>query len=209
VSIYADNVFPWIMDKVMRSRRFSRERSLALRGAAGDVLEIGFGTGLNLPHYPDGVSSVTAIEPSKGMLQRARSRADNSHVPVLLVRENAEELPFEARRFDAVVSTWTLCTVPDARRALSEARRVLKPDGRLFFLEHGEAPNPRDRRIQNLMNPINTRISCGCNLNRDIKGLIEEAGFRIVELHRYLMPDTPTLMAFAAHLFRGEASPLP
>lgn len=195
------------MDKVMGSKRFFRERALALQGVSGEVLEIGFGTGLNLPHYPEAASSLTALEPSGGMLRRARPRAESSALPVLLVRDDAEALPFEDGRFDTVVSTWTLCTIADVRRALLEVKRVLRPGGRFLFMEHGRAPSERWRRIQDLINPLNKRLACGCNLNRDIPGLIAEAGFRIVELHRYVMPKTPSLLAFAAYTFRGAATP--
>lgn len=206
MSLYAERIFPWMMDKVMSRGHVAAERASALRGVEGDVLEIGFGTGLNFPHYPVSVSSVTGVDPSRGMLARARSRALASRLPITLMLNDAEELPFDERSFDAVVTTWTLCTIPDVERALTEVRRVLKPQGRLFFLEHGLAPNERDRRLQSLAAPLNRCVSLGCHLNRDITGLIAGAGFRIQELDRYVMPSTPRLLAFAAHLFRGWAA---
>lgn len=205
MGIYTERIFPWLMDKVMSSKRVSSERAYTLREVRGEVLEIGVGTGLNLPHYPESVQSLTAIDPSEGMLRRARRRTAASPLEVTLIKDDAEELPFRDHQFDAVVSTWTLCTIPNVRQALVEARRVLKPEGRFFFLEHGLATNSRDRRLQDLFNPLNRRVSCGCNLNRDIGCLVTEAGFRIVELHRYVMLETPSLLSFAAHLFRGSA----
>ncbi len=205
MGLYAERIFPWFMEKAMSSKRVSSERAQALREIRGDVLEIGVGTGLNFPHYPEGVLSLAAVDSSDGMLKRARRRAKAAPLQITLVKNDAEELPFKNHQFDAVVSTWTLCTIPNVRRALGEARRVLKPEGRFFFLEHGLATNSRDRRLQDLLSPLNRRVSCGCNLNRDIGSLVTEAGFRIVELHRYVMPETPSLLAFAAHLFRGTA----
>lgn len=204
--LYADRIFPWVMDKVMGRGHVAAERALVLGGVEGDVLEIGFGTGLNFPHYPASTKSVTGVDPSPGMLSRARSRADASRLPITLMRNSAEELPFEESSFDAVVTTWTLCTIPDVGRALAEARRVLKPQGRLFFLEHGLAPTQRDRRLQELFAPLNRCVSLGCHLNRDITSLITDAGFQIVQLERYVMPSAPRLLAFAAHLFRGSAT---
>lgn len=205
MGIYEERIFPWFMDKAMSFKRVSLERARALREVRGEVLEIGVGTGLNVPHYSMEVQSLTAIDRSEGMLRRARRRAEASPLKVTLMQDDAEKLPFQDHRFDAVVSTWTLCTIPDARRALAEAFRVLRPEGRFVFLEHGRADNLRDRRLQNLFNPLNRCLSCGCNFNRDIGGLIGEAGFRIVELHRFVMPKTPSLLAFTAHLYRGTA----
>ena len=205
MGVYAERIFPWIMDNFMKGEHVSAERSAALFRVEGDVLEVGVGTGLNLPHYPDGVRSLTAVDPSEGMLRIARPRAASFRLPVTLALQDAEALPFEDGRFDAVVSTWTLCTIPDAPRALGEVRRVLRPGGRFFFLEHGLADDARTCRLQELLNPLNRIVSCGCNLNRDIEGLVADSGLDIVELHRYLMPRVPRLFSFVAHLYRGIA----
>ncbi len=206
MGLYADRFFPWFMDKVMDRPHVALQRLAALEGLEGEVLEIGVGTGLNLAHYPEAVRSVTGLDPSEAMLRRARKKAEVSARRVRLVRDDAEALPFEDHRFDAVVSTWTLCTIHDAGQALLEVRRVLKPEGRFVFLEHGQASSDWDRRLQDWLNPLQRRLACGCNLNRDIPGLITGAGFRIVHLHRYVMPKTPKPLTFMAHLFRGLAT---
>jgi ubiquinone/menaquinone biosynthesis C-methylase UbiE len=187
----------------MRSRHVAAERRLALAGAAGEVLEIGFGTGLNLPFYPEGrVTALAALEPNPGMTRLAHRGIAEASFPVALVAERAEALPFDAGRFDCVVSTWTLCSIPAPQRALAEVARVLKPGGRFLFLEHGLAERPRVRRWQRRLTPLQRRIADGCHLDRDFGALVEASDLALDRLERYRLDSLPTL---ASQLYRGEA----
>ena len=143
MGIYSRLIFPRLCDWTMRSPSITRLRSEALSEVDGEILEIGFGTGLNLEHYPVHVRHLTAVDPGVGMTRIARRRIEGSHIDVDLRVQTAEELPFEDERFDCVVSTWTLCSIRDGRRAVAEIGRVLKPGGRFLFLEHGLSEEPR------------------------------------------------------------------
>ncbi len=202
--LYATHVFPRLMDWAMGTKRFQEQRKQALTPLYGTVLEIGFGTGLNLPHYPKKVTWVTAVEPEQALPNKVTRRSVTASMPVEIIRVTAETLPFEEGRFDCVLSTWTLCTIPDVLAALKEVRRVSKPDGIFVFLEHGRSDDPRIAKWQNLFNPVQRLLACGCNLNRPIDTLIEEAGFRISHLERFRMEGIPRI---AAAMFRGIASP--
>jgi ubiquinone/menaquinone biosynthesis C-methylase UbiE len=204
MSWYADHVFPHLMDWTMRTPRVRTERTAALLPASGHVLEIGFGTGLNLPCYPRAVTRLTALEPATLLESRVARRIANAAMPVELVRRGAETLPFENGRFDCVVSTFTLCTIADARAALCEIRRVLKPDGRFIFLEHGRSDDARTARWQDRLNPIQRVVGCGCNLNRRIDLLISAGGLGIRQLDRYLLQGVPRV---GGELYRGVAVP--
>ncbi len=149
--------------------------------AEGDVLEIGMGSGLNLPYYDTGkVRKVWGLEPSEGMRKLARKQLAGSKLEVKMIDLPGEEIPLDAGSVDTVLITYTLCTIPDAQRALRGMRRVLRPGGKLLFCEHGLAPDTAVRRWQDRMNPTWRRFSGGCNVNRDIPGLLESSGFRIV-----------------------------
>lgn len=203
MSLYADYLFPRLMDWAMRRPRLQQERRQALTPVYGRVLEIGFGTGLNLPHYPETVTWVTGIEPGTLLENRVAERSAAISVPVEVLRLKAEKLPFEARSFDSVVSTWTLCTIADPTAALREIRRVLKPGGRFVFLEHGRSDDPRVARWQDRLNPIQRRIACGCNLNRPIDRLIRESGLQIERLDRFVMEGVPRILG---EMYRGTAT---
>ncbi len=202
MGIYADTIFPWLMDWSMRGPHFQKERESALATAFGEVLEIGFGTGLNLPHYPGEVRSLTAVEPENMLVSRVDRRIATAPMPVRREILSAEGLPFEDGRFDCVVSTWTLCTIPDLNAALKEGGRVLKPGGRFIFLEHGRSDDERIARWQDRLNPIQNIFGCGCNLNRRIDECIREAGLKIVRLDRFRMPRVPRL---GGEMYRGVA----
>ncbi len=201
---YAQHIFPRLMDWVMRGTRFQHEREETLRQLHGSVLEIGFGTGLNLPHYPKAVTGVAAVEPFVLLPATVSQRSTEAPMPVEVVRVTAEHLPFGDGTFDCALSTWTLCTIPDVLAALREIRRVLKPDGVLVFLEHGRSDDARLARWQDLLNPLQRLVACGCNLNRPIDSLVTEAGFKITHLDRYTMPGVPRI---GAEMYRGTASP--
>ena len=188
----------------MGSRRFQEQRWEALIPLHGEVLEIGFGTGLNLAHYPSMVTSVIAIEPARMLPSKVARRIAAAPMPVELVQGSAERLPFDDHRFDCVVSTWTLCTIPDVMAALREVRRVLKPGGQYVFLEHGRSDSPRIAKWQDRLNPLQQKIGVGCNMNRPIDRLIMEAGFKLECLDRFQMPGIPRLVG---EMYRGTALP--
>ena len=165
------------------------------------MLEIGLGSGLNLPLYGRNVRSVIGLEPSPELLRLACRYA--AAVPIKLVKGSAEALPFEDRSVDTVVTTWTLCTISDAGRALAEARRVLQPGGTLLFVEHGRAPEPGVARWQDRLDPVWRRIAGGCHLNRQIDALVREAGFRIDRLQTSHLPGPRT----HTFLYEGRAAP--
>lgn len=161
-----------------------KQRGLALEGVSGDVLEIGVGTGANLPYYPEHVRSLTAVEPSAGMRARAERRAKETGLNLRLTQHSGEQLPFEDARFDAVVITLVLCTVKDVSTVLREALRVLRSGGKLHFLEHVASPDPRVRKWQDRLNGIWKVVGCGCNLNRDTERAIRSAGFAVDKVDR-------------------------
>jgi len=155
------------------------------------VVEIGFGTGANLEHYPSAVESITAIEPSEGMRDRASKNAPACRIPVELVAGTAENIPLPDHSLDTAVSTLTLCTVADPTRALTALRRVLRDDGQMILLEHGLSADPKIARWQRRLNPIQRIVACGCNLDRAIVPLVECSGFRFDEVRTFYAPKLP------------------
>lgn len=203
MGLYSKHIFPRVMDRVLGTRMISRERRAALNSARGEVLEIGFGTGLNLPHYPSAVTRLTVVDPNPMLANRVAKRVAQARVPVEEIRLDASgRLPFEDSSFDSVVTTFTLCSIDQVEQALREMRRVLRPDGGFLFLEHGRSSDPRVAKRQDFFNPLQKLIGCGCNMNRAIGDLVSGAGFRIVALDRYMMPDTPRIVG---ELYRGVA----
>lgn len=193
---------PRLQDLVMRQMNPMRAETIEV--AEGDVLEVGFGTALNLDLYGTGVRSLTGVDPMdvSAMPKVAeRMAAAPFRVEHRTLRADGG-LPFDAGRFDCVVTTWTLCSIPDANAALAEMRRVLKPGGRYVFIEHGRAPSARTARWQDRVNPAWRRLSDGCNINRRIDHLVENGGFELTKLDRFRARG-PGLMA---HMFRGIAT---
>ncbi|MBF0459596.1 MAG: class I SAM-dependent methyltransferase, partial [Nitrospirae bacterium] len=186
MSLYCEHVFPWFMEQMGKSsneivRNLRRD---TLSGLSGNVLEIGFGIGHNTPFYPPEVTSVTALEPSSGMIRRAKRFVSGASLPISFVKGHAEALPFEDSSFDAVVSTMTLCSVSGLNEALQEIYRLIRPGGAFHFLEHVAASNLIDRGFQNLLTPVTKTVFCGCHLNRDIESAIVCAGFHIKDIKR-------------------------
>jgi ubiquinone/menaquinone biosynthesis C-methylase UbiE len=187
VGLYTEHVLPRIVDVVLRTRDFDEIRARVCAGLRGDVVEIGFGSGLNVPHYPEGVTGVWAVEPSSVARRLAERRVAASPVPVRFAGLDGERLDLPDARFDCALSTMTLCTIPDVGAALRELRRVLVPGGRFHFAEHGHSPEPKVARRQRRFEPVQKRLAGGCHLTRDVPALVVDAGFDIAELDTFYM----------------------
>jgi SAM-dependent methyltransferase len=200
LGLYDRHILPHAIDLVMRAGQSDKDRAGTVGGARGEVLEIGIGSGLNLPFYTGEVTGVTGVDPSAGLLAKTRQRLGGLTFPVTLLEASAEELPFAAGHFDSAVCTWSLCSIPRADRALEELRRVLRPGGRLHFVEHGRSPEPGVQRWQTRLTPLWKPISGGCHLDRRIDVLVADAGFQLVSLEASYRG--PRLVSFT---YRGVA----
>ncbi|HEV2302984.1 MAG TPA: class I SAM-dependent methyltransferase, partial [Stellaceae bacterium] len=172
MGLYARFVVPALIELAMRQRQLEEYRRHIVPAAKGRVLEIGVGSGLNLPLYGQGVEIVLAIDPSRPLLQKAMRRAETARVPIDLREGSATEIPFEDASVDTVVMTWALCSIAEPARALGEMRRVLKPAGALLFVEHGLSPDPTVARRQKRLTPFWRPLAGGCHLDRKIDELI-------------------------------------
>ncbi len=203
MGIYSRYFVPPILDRIMRNELLEDDRRACVARAEGRVLEIGIGSGLNLSFYPDAVSAVVGIDPSVGLQARARKRATGLAFSVEHVEASAETMPLDDASVDTVVATWSLCSIPDPLAALGEARRVLRPAGRLLFVEHGESDEPGVARWQHRLNGVWRCISAGCNMNRKMDDLIARSGFTPESLDTGYI-EGPKLLSF---LYRGSARP--
>jgi ubiquinone/menaquinone biosynthesis C-methylase UbiE len=203
MGFYQDRIVPSLIQLAMRNRNLAPYRSRTVSEATGHVLEVGIGSGLNLPFYRESASHIVGLDPSPKLLAMAREAAHRSAMPLKLIEGTAEAIPIEDRSIDTVVTTWTLCSVPDVGRALREMRRVLRPGGRLLFVEHGRAPEAGVRWWQDRLTPMWKHLAGGCHLNRAIGQLIENAGFRIERLDSGYMRG-PKPMTF---MYEGAARP--
>ena len=203
MGFFSDVVVPRLCDFLLNKSLLARQRRALLAAAHGDVLEIGFGTGLNLPYYPQGVHKVSAVDPNPGMHRLAQKRIKKTRIEVDQHVVGGERLPFEDGRFDCAVSTFTLCSIEDVAQALREVYRVLKPGGKFLFLEHGLSPEPGVQKWQRRLNGLQVRLANGCHLDRDIKALVAAQPFASVEVEEFYLERTPRTHGY---LYRGVAT---
>jgi ubiquinone/menaquinone biosynthesis C-methylase UbiE len=202
LGLYHHCVFPYLLDAAMGSRVLAQPRRRTLARATGRILEIGFGTGRNLPYYPPSVSRIEAIDPDADLDRYSQPRIAASSIAVDFHHLDAQHLPFEDARFDTVVSTLTLCSIADVAHALGEVKRVLKSGGQLLFLEHGLSPEPAVARWQRRLNPLQNRLGGGCHLDRDAVALVREAGLQLGDAEQYYLRRVPR---FAGYVTEGIA----
>src|SRR5215470_12126966 len=203
MGFYQEQIVPLLINLAMRQKNLVAYRNRVVPAAEGRVLEIGIGSGFNLPFYSSNAQQVLGLDPSPKLLAMARRVSPPGSMPVELIEGSAEKIPLENATVDTVVTTWTLCSIPDADRALREMRRVLKPGGRLLFAEHGRSPEPNVVWWQDRLTPIWRCLGGGCHLNRAIRSLIENAGFQFDRYEADYMPG-PKPMAF---MYEGVALP--
>lgn len=182
MGFYDERVLPHLLNLAMSNRDLAAYRRRVVPAARGRVLEVGIGSGLNLPFYGSDVEAVIGLDPSSPLLAMAGRQASKAPSPVTMLRGSAEAIPLEDASVDTVLTTWTLCSIPDAHAALAEMRRVLKPAGELVFVEHGRAPDAAVARWQDRLTPLWRPIAGGCHLNRPIDALVTDAGFALADI---------------------------
>lgn len=202
MGFYSHVIFPRLCDLLLNRPFVATHRQRLLATAHGDVLEIGFGTGLNLPHYPAAVHTITAVDPNAGMHWLAQRRVRRSRIEVHQRVLNGERLPFEDNRFDCVVSTFTLCSIVNVGQALSEVYRVLRRGGRFLFLEHSLSPDPSVQKWQHRLNWLEMRIADGCRLDRSIRELVAAQPFRTLSVEVAYLVHMPKTHGY---IYRGIA----
>lgn len=198
MGLYDKYVLPKLIDSACGQKPMRELRQRYVPRASGEVLEIGIGSGLNLAHYTEAVTSITGLDPAAELTDKARARAEALGRPVSVLGVSGEEIPADDARFDAVVCTWTLCSIPNVYAALREMHRVLRPGGRLYFIEHGRAPEERVVKWQRRIEPLWKKIGGGCHLTRQADELIGDAGFVVRELDSGYEPG-PKFAAFMTH----------
>ena len=203
MGIYSNYIFPRLLDWALGSPEANEQRQLTLAGAQGNVLEIGFGTGLNLRYYPAAVTKLTALDSANFRPDVVQKRIAKVRYPVEQVQFDASgKLPFAEASFATVVTTWTLCSIANVDAALLEMKRVLQPAGELLFCEHGRSDEAKTAAWQDRLNPLQKVVGCGCNMNRAMDVLIQKAGFAIVTMDRFVMTNTPRILG---EMYRGRA----
>lgn len=205
MGFYVNRVLPRVTDVALSGAAFDKLRAEVCAGLSGDVLEVGFGSGRNVPHYPPTVERVQAVDPATTGRRLAAKRLAASTVPVEFVGLTGEELPVADASVDHVLTTWTLCTIPDVERALVEMRRVLRPGGAVHFVEHGRSPEEKVARWQDRLTPIQRRLFGGCHLNRPIDQLLEQAGLVVSPLATFYVKGPKPF----GYLFEGVATKSP
>lgn len=203
MGFYSQVIFPRVCDFLSNSPAVARYRRALLTHAYGDVLEIGFGTGLNLPYYPEHVRKITTVDPSLGMHRLAQKRVNQTGIAVDQRVLSGERLPFGDNTFDSAVSTFTLCSIERVSQALSEVYRALKPGGRFLFLEHGLSPERKVQKWQRRLNWLELRLADGCRLDRDIRALVQAQPFASVEIEEFYLDKMPKTHGY---MYRGIAT---
>lgn len=203
MGFYNNMILPRLCDLAMRNQQLVPFRERVIGAAEGRVLEIGVGSGLNLPFYRPPANEILALEPASRLVTMARTASRASAIPITFLEASAEAIPLDVHSVDTVVTTWTLCSIPQAATALAEMRRVLRPGGKLLFVEHGLAPDEGVRRWQDRLTPIWRSCAGGCHLNRPIPSMIAEAGFRIDRIETGYIPG-PRPLTFT---YEGSARP--
>ncbi|MGD9958837.1 class I SAM-dependent methyltransferase [Nocardioides sp.] len=205
MGVWTDRVVPRLTDRALRGAQFDDLRRSVCAGLEGHVLELGFGSGLNLEHYPTGVTRVSAVEPADVGWNLSATRRGGFGSPVRRVGLDGQQLDAADGSFDSVLVTFTLCTIPDPARALAEVARVLVPGGTLHLLEHGRAPDEGVVRWQCRLDPWQQRVFAGCHLSRDVPALVSAAGLEITELDQRYLPG-PSIARPWAYAYRGRAA---
>ena len=203
MGFYGERVLPHLLNLAMRNQDLAAYRRRVVPAARGRVLEIGIGSGLNLPFYGSEADGVIGLDPLSPLLAMAERQAKAGQMPVTMLQGSAEAIPLEDASVDTVLTTWTLCSIPDAHAALAEMRRVLKPAGELVFVEHGKAPDAAVARWQDRLTPLWRPMAGGCHLNRPIDALIKDAGFAFTELRCGYMMRGPRPFTF---MYEGRAT---
>ena len=201
MGFYSQNIFPYLLDWSLSDSTFNQYRQEVLAEVEGEVLEIGFGTGLNLSFYPDEINNIITVDNNPGVHKLAQKRIEKSTVTVDHRILSGENLPMPDSTFDSVVSTWTLCSIEKVEQAVKEIHRVLKPGGKFFFIEHGLSNEPSVQTWQNRLNLIQNVIADGCNLNRNIRSIVEQQ-FSRVDLEEFYADKTPKFMGY---MYQGVA----
>jgi len=197
MSLYEKYVLPKFLNCACGSKPVSYQRKKVVPLAEGKVLEIGIGSGLNLPFYDKAkIDEIWGLDPSEELSEMAKQVADEESMEVKFISSGAEDIPLPDNYFDCVLVTYTMCTIPEVQRANQEIRRVLKDGGKMIFCEHGEAPDQNIRKWQNRINPFWGKLAGGCNINRKIPSLIQESGLDIIEMEEMYLPNTPKIAGY-------------
>jgi len=197
MGFYSNVILPFFYDYSMDSKKINEgRRSILEKITEDEVLEIGFGTGINLKFYPQNVKRIIGVDANNGMLMQSQKKISNGRFQIELINQSSELLPFADNSINAVLSTYTLCSIKEINEALKEIYRVLKPGAKYYFLEHGLADNPRTQKWQRRLNPLQNIWADGCNLNRDMKSLIANAGFNMIEMKNYYMKRDPKIVGY-------------
>jgi ubiquinone/menaquinone biosynthesis C-methylase UbiE len=197
MSLYEKYVLPKFLNCACGSKPVSYQRKKVVPLAEGKVLEIGIGSGLNLPFYDKAkIDEIWGLDPSEELSEMAKQVADEESMEVKFISSGAEDIPLPDNYFDCILVTYTMCTIPEVQRANQEIRRVLKEDGKMIFCEHGEAPDQNIRKWQNRINPFWGKLAGGCNINRKIPSLIQDSGFDIIEMEEMYLPNTPKIAGY-------------
>jgi ubiquinone/menaquinone biosynthesis C-methylase UbiE len=203
VGFYSRVIFPRLCELALSQEFVAKHRHELLSQAGGTILEIGFGTGLNLPHYPEHVRKITVVDPNPGMHRKAQRRIEESPIEVDQRLVSGEQLPFDDGTFDCVVSTFTLCSIEDVSRAVGEIYRVLKSGGRFLFLEHGLSPDPRVQKWQHRLNWLQRRLADNCRLDREMHELVSSQPFSNIEVSKFYLEKGPRTHTY---VFQGAAT---